>query len=130
MVVILNPANVAKCLLKAGVGIGGDPLVGFGYYAGTSAVYQKIAEVTIPAGKVGFIKSISFAADAGSEDRAEFKLTFGATVMFEGKKCIGGALLEFDDLVEVAAGTVVTVWVKSDGANEIKANGIITGRVV
>ena len=106
------------------------PLVGFGYYAGTSAEYQKIAEVTIPAGKVGFIKSISFAADAGSEDRAEFKLTFGATVMFEGRSVLEEPCWSLITWLKLLLGSVVTVWVKSDGTNEIKANGIITGRVV
>lgn len=130
MVEILNPANVKKCLLEAGIGTGGSPLIGFSGYSGNSGTYQVIATVTVPAGKKGFLKAISFAADAGSEDRAQFKLVIGTTTWFTDKTCIGGAMLEFDDLVELAAGTVVSLYVKSDGVNVIKANGMITGRVV
>ncbi len=126
MVVILNPANVRRCLQESGVGVSGSPLVGFGYYDGKSDKYQVIAEVSVPGGKSGIVKSISFAADAGSEDRAEFKLVVDDEVWFEGVKSIGGVTLSLD----VTVSSDVVVYVRSDGVNDVKANGLITGRVM
>jgi len=99
----------------------------FDYYSGTSATYQKIAEWEVTEAMRGFVHDISFGVASGGEDYAEFKVEIADVTHFEGKKAVGSATFSFNGAYEVEGGKKVTVYVKSDGSNAIKANGLITG---
>lgn len=102
-------------------------IVKFDYYSGLSATYQKIAEWEVTEAMKGFVHDISFGVASGGEDYAEFKVEIADVTHFDGKKAIGQGTFSFNGAYEIEGGKKVIVYVKSDGANAIKANGLITG---
>lgn len=106
----------------------GSPILSFDYYTGSSSDYQLIAEWEVSTGNIGFLHDISIGVASGGEDYAQFKVVIAGTTKFEGKKCIGQATFSYNGLVYLSAGEKVSVYVKSDGSNTIKANGLVTGR--
>ncbi len=121
MVGTLNPTNVDRCLRVTTL-----PVVKVGYYTGSASAYQVLAQWTIV--NVGYVDEIDVAAIG--EDYAQFKLVIGSTTVFTDVKTVGSIGVHLGGKVKLAAGTIVTLYVKSDGTNVIKANGIIVGRDV
>lgn len=95
-------------------------------YSGSDTGYQVLCQWTVSAGKVGQLAEVSMVVDVFAS--ALWKLTVGAVTVMLDDAIQTALTLPFAN-VSLAAGTVVTLYVKSTGA-AIVADGSISGKEI
>jgi hypothetical protein len=93
----------------------------------SSASYQTVISYTVPAGKVGILSGLEIAAS--NYTLAQFQVTIAGEVKFTDKYFQTPFNPTFPE-VNLAAGDVVLIEAKSDGATSITVDGAIEGKEI
>jgi len=100
---------------------------GFGSVTTSSSSYQTIKSWTVATGYVGVLVGVEMICDNFSI--AQWKLEVDSVAVLEDDILQGEFTIPFPEL-KLAAGSVVTLSVKSDGSTEIMADGNIDAKEV
>jgi len=100
---------------------------GIGSYAGVDETYQVVNQWTVANGKLGELKEISFTSTIFG--KCLWKVEVGTKTFVEDLSLGAPLSLPFYDL-QLAAGTVVTVFVKSTDGSSINANASIVAKEI
>jgi len=90
----------------------------YGEVSTSSADYQTVKTWTVTAARIGVLRAVEMACD--NYDVAEWKLVVGTVTVFEDETLPDSFTKGFPDL-RLAAATVLTLSVKSDGSTTINA---------
>lgn len=103
------------------------PIASYGVVSTSSSSYQELVTWTVAAQRVGLLRAVEISCD--NYDVAQFKLVVAGVTVFKDKKLPESFTKEFPD-IRLAAASMVTLSVKSDGATTITAYADLNAKEV
>jgi hypothetical protein len=105
----------------------GAALVALGRWSGNQNTYQTVLTYTVPAGKKLVLSAVEIACS--DYTKGQFRVTIAGVQQFADKYLQTPFNPAFPPDVKLAAGAVVLIEAKSDGATSINVDGALEGKL-